>query len=308
MSCQPSSIEKDGGLLIEVEYNIQDYQDTPILQTLNTLANRINFFCYKNPKVTCDTLKKIIRIELPFESDTNLYKDLILTKGKFETLETYDNTEIFNYLSQINEILKKNDNFGINLTDTIKGSENFPLFSILSPAISTNGQIFDGAIIGYSVKEDTSKVNKIFSIAEIKNCLPENIELLWSKFKENDQYSLVAIKKPVDYIPITDEMIETSRVEKNSINDNYSITLFLKQQFHKDWSNLTRQNIGDFLAIVIDNEVYSSPRVNAEIQGGRTSISGRLNLEQSKILSVVLDNDRIEHDLYIKRIEIFNVP
>ena len=58
------------------------------------------------------------------------------------------------------------------------------------------------------------------------------------------------------------------------------------------WARLTGENVGKCIAIVLDNYVYSSPIVNGEIKGGRSSISG-VTLTEAKDLANVLKSGKL---------------
>ena len=58
------------------------------------------------------------------------------------------------------------------------------------------------------------------------------------------------------------------------------------------WAALTKANVGKAIAIVLDNAVYSAPRVNSEIDGGQSSISGNFTVEMTKDLANTLKSGR----------------
>jgi SecD/SecF fusion protein len=59
------------------------------------------------------------------------------------------------------------------------------------------------------------------------------------------------------------------------------------------WAQMTKQNIGRSIAIVLDNYVYSAPNVNSEIPNGNSVITGNFTPEQSKDLANVLKSGKM---------------
>jgi preprotein translocase subunit SecD len=51
------------------------------------------------------------------------------------------------------------------------------------------------------------------------------------------------------------------------------------------WGQMTTENAGKFVAITMDDLVYSAPRVNEPILGGNTQISGNFTKEDAEDLS-----------------------
>ncbi|MBQ4367185.1 MAG: protein translocase subunit SecD, partial [Muribaculaceae bacterium] len=61
----------------------------------------------------------------------------------------------------------------------------------------------------------------------------------------------------------------------------------------RQWSRITGQNIGKAIAIVLDDQVYSFPNVNSQIDGGRSQISGRFTVEEASDLANVLESGKM---------------
>lgn len=65
------------------------------------------------------------------------------------------------------------------------------------------------------------------------------------------------------------------------------------------WAQLTKQNIGKSIAIVLDGYVYSAPNVNNEITGGNSQITGHFTPEQAKDLANVLRSGKMPAPAHI---------
>ena len=65
--------------------------------------------------------------------------------------------------------------------------------------------------------------------------------------------------------------------------------MVMKSDGAKAWRRITSENVGSFIAITLDNQVYSAPRVNEEIPNGRSSISGSFDIKEAQILANILE-------------------
>jgi len=54
------------------------------------------------------------------------------------------------------------------------------------------------------------------------------------------------------------------------------------------FAQYTREHVGQFLTIVLDKEVISSPRINSEIDGGQGTITGQFTLDEAEKLALQL--------------------
>ncbi len=306
-SCQPKTVEKNGGLIIDIEWN-SNAKEADVNASVEILKNRINYFCYYNPSLALSPDKKSIQLKLPLITDSTLCKDYILRKGKLEIVETFENQEIYNCLANINKKLVENHNYNLKIPVDTSNFKKYPLFKVLHPPISRDNRLLSGSIIGYSQVKDTALINSIMQFKACKNLLPMEFECKWSKNRLDNFIPLVAIKKSLNSNTITPEMILNAVTYYEKKAKKYSVNFTLKPPYHIIWAKMTRNNIGRSLAIVIDNDVFSNPRVNGEIPNGKSFISGNMTLEQAKALATTLKYGVIPIDLKIKKMTIINVP
>jgi SecD/SecF fusion protein len=205
--------------------------------------------------------------------------------------------------SLVERLSSGKDSAGIAAKDTSKDKsiEQFtkdnPLFAILVPAIVQNekGQqeYRKGPVVGMTHVKDTGKVNRIFSMPAVKNMLPKDLRLLWTvkpPTKESNYFELVAIKVSGrdKKAPLEGDAISDARQDFGQINHAPEISMAMNPEGAKVWKRLTAENIGKSIAIVLDDYVYSYPTVQGEIAGGRSSITGRFEINEAKDLANIL--------------------
>lgn len=158
-------------------------------------------------------------------------------------------------------------------------------------------------VVFYATEADTAAVNRM--IAEGVRAGKVNareVKYLWSvkPVEENSNvYELYAIKiedfdrntnlpkAKLDGSVITDARQDFSNTEGNEIS------MSMNSEGAHAWKNITHDNVGKCVAIVLDDQVYSAPRVNGEIAGGRSSITGNFTLDEAKDLANVLKSGKL---------------
>ncbi len=197
-SCQTKTIEKSGGLLIDVAITDVNPSDNNIKSAIGILQTRINSYSRNNPSVALNDDKKGIQIKLPLVEDSTLFKNLIQTKGNLEILETYDNRTIYKCLFVVNNKLIKNHNYSFHVPTNPLASKlktvDSPLFGILKPSIANDSILLVGPVIGYSKSDDTALVYSIIHFKEFAELFPPAFDCKWQREPKNNMYSLIAIK------------------------------------------------------------------------------------------------------------------
>ena len=191
----------------------------------------------------------------------------------------------------------KDEKAGANMEEIKK---QYPLLAVLQ--LNSSGQ---GPVIGYANYKDTADINRYLSMPEIKAELPKDLRLKWgvspSEFdKKGQTFELYAIKSterngkaPLEGDVVTDAKDEFDQYSKPAVS------MTMNSDGARRWAQLTKQNIGRSIAIVLDNYVYSAPNVNSEITGGRSQITGHFTPEQAKDLANVLKSGKMPAPAHI---------
>ena len=225
-----------------------------------------------------------------------------------DSLATIVDTTTTAQTSKKDTLLAKNekDTAGKSLLDKLKkdtskvGNKNeksreewakeHPLFSVLQLSLDEKNVPREGAVVGMAVSKDIPKVDRLLALA--KKSFPHNLKLLWSAQpikKGTDVYQLFAIKvSSRDGSPALGGDVITNAKDDLGQNSGIEISMTMNAEGTKIWKNVTGANVGKCVAIVLDNLVYSAPRVNAEITGGRSAISGTFTPEEAKDLANIL--------------------
>lgn len=179
-----------------------------------------------------------------------------------------------------------------------------PLFSVLSPATyqGPNGEqgLRPGPVVGYVALKDTAKVNEYLREPEIKAIIPPNVKLMWgvkSISKDAKVYELYAIKgSGINNGAVLEGDVISNAREDFDQKGNPEVTMSMNSTGAREWKRITAAAAGDprneddnkCIAIVLDDMVYTAPRVGGEIPNGVSSISGNFTVEETKDLANVL--------------------
>ncbi len=179
-------------------------------------------------------------------------------------------------------------------------TKNNPLFALLRPMVSNDGQLMQGAAVGMCHFKDTAKVTHYLNTRAVKEILPRNAKFLWevkaydSKVK-GSWFRLIAIKisqkdgKPA----LGGEVITNAREEFGDNQATAEVTMTMNGEGAKTWARLTKENIGKQIAIVLDGSVYSYPTVQNEIKGGNSQITGDFSISEAKDLANILKSGKM---------------
>ena len=331
----------------QVEKYLRDQSSTAVNQSFNILRNRIDKFGVTSPNIQLQAGNRIL-IELPgvSEASKERVRKLLQGSAKLEFYATYDNTEVFQLLSNINGILaaknksakkdtaatapaatastdtaakggsllskvKQNsakDTSASALKNKNQLAETMPLFAVLQPAFGQgqNGpQAYPGPTVGTAAIIDTAKVNTYLNSAEVQAVMPKNMRLLWAaKPVENSKaLQLYAIKLSgaENGLVLSGEVITDAKSDLDQTSGGYEVTMEMNSEGAKTWRRATADAAGNpadendnrSIAIVLDDNVVSAPRVSNEISGGRSSISGNFTQDETKDLANVLKAGRL---------------
>jgi SecD/SecF fusion protein len=149
-----------------------------------------------------------------------------------------------------------------------------------------------------SASYDTATVNKYFAMPQIKAMLPRDLKLMWAvkAFDEAETtYELYAIKANTrdGKAPLDGSVITDAREDFMEQGSSAAVSMAMNGTGARIWARLTADNIGKCIAIVLDGYVYSAPRVNDEITGGRSEITGNFTIQEAMDLANVLKSGKL---------------
>ena len=171
-----------------------------------------------------------------------------------------------------------------------------PLFSVFQP---TQGNTL--AVVGYANARDTAEVNKIIFSELAGRIFPAELKLRWGAKPENfggetkgDIFELYALKitEPSGRAPLEGDVITNGKDDFDQMG-HPCVSMQMNSDGARRWSQITKQNIGKAVAIVLDDAVYSAPRILTQIDGGNSQITGNFTIEDTKDLANTLNSGKM---------------
>ena len=310
----------------EVEAVLREEVKAAVENSYNVLRTRIDRFGVVQPNIqTLEGKMGRIMVELPGIKEPERVRKLLQGSANLEFWETYEAKDIVPVLasadSRARDILSVSESADSvevkeeataavsakdSLTAALKGEtaeakvdmeqlkKEHPLLSVLQ--LNQSGV---GCIVGYADYNDTIQINKVLNMKEVKNILPRDLKLMWGvKASDMDKtgriFELYAIKSTQrnGRAPLEGDVIVNARDEFDQFNKP-CVSMSMNTEGSRRWAVLTKQNVGREIAIVLDGYVYSAPRVNGEITGGNSQITGNFTPEVTKDLANVLKSGKM---------------
>ena len=172
-----------------------------------------------------------------------------------------------------------------------------PLFSIFQPV---QGNAL--AVVGYANARDTAEINKIIYSDLARQIFPAELKLRWGAKAETfggentrgDIFELYALKitEPSGRAPLEGDVITNGKDDFDQMG-HPCVSMQMNSDGARRWSQITKQNIGRAVAIVLDDAVYSAPRILTQIDGGNSQITGNFTIEDTKDLANTLNSGKM---------------
>lgn len=305
----------------EVQKVIESEVNDAIDRAFEIIKNRIDKFGVSNPNIQRIQGTGRIQVELPGVDNPARVRKLLQNVAQLEFLEVYSMQDFAPFMEKMNDLLVKrekakkllaegssNNKTTTSPTDTTKKAtdelfagdntqkeetqekkdslqtnqnENVSdLYRLMAPQF---GGLF------YSLS-DTNKINKILDDKEIKALLPNEMLLLWGKESVvvgGKAYAQLFVLKKPKKAKVTGEVITDARPTLDQFG-RPAVTMSMNAKGTRDWKKMTGENLGKQIAVVLDNIVYTAPTVQAEIDGGRSEITGNFTMEEAKDLANIL--------------------
>ena len=274
-----------------------------------------------------------IMVEMPGISEPERMRKLLQGSANLEFWETYNAQEIIPYLVQLDSQLAnggeeetKADTTAAAKADTTAAVKEAPKSKfqikkdtkkadvkatpeaqlaaakkqhpLLAMLQTTNGNSL--ALVGYASVRDTAAINKLIYSKLAKQVLPSDVKLLWGAkpadgLSVKNIFELYALKvtTTTGRAPLEGDVITDAKDQFDQVTGQPQVSMSMNTDGARRWAALTKANIDKAIAIVLDGVVYSAPRVNGEITGGQSSITGSFTIEDTKDLANTLKSGRM---------------
>ena len=244
----------------EIGYGItkvikQQIEDQSVGKSIEVIRNRIDEFGVTEPEIVSQGKDRIV-VALPGVKDIERAKDLIGKTAKLEFKIVNDEVDLTNIQTKIEEAKKSGIDF-------------------------KKGDLFSAYL---------RELNNF-----LKNDLPKGYEVAFEKrvSKSTNEVTMM-LPYVVEANPqITGDDLQDARVQIDQQKNEPYVSLEFKAQGAKRFENVTGNNIGKRMAVILDGNIYTAPNIQSRIAGGRAQItlgSGNFNklMKEARDVALVL--------------------
>ena len=309
----------------EVEKALREEVASAIDNSYNVVTNRIDQYGVVQPNIQkLEGQEGRLMVEMPGIREPERMRKLLQGSANLEFWETYNNQEITPYLVQLDQRLANGETkvdtaatdstkkvqtkaaatpkFALNKGNAVKGEDaQMAALKKMHPLLSMLQTIPGDALslVGYASVRDTAAINKMIYGSLAKQILPSDLKLLWSAKPEDglnkkNVYGLYALKITTSdgRAPLEGDVVTDAKDDFDQ-HGRPQVSMTMNSEGAREWAALTKANVGKAIAIVLDGVVYSAPRVDREISGGQSVISGNFTIEDTKDLANTLKSGRM---------------
>ncbi|MBR4969597.1 MAG: protein translocase subunit SecDF [Alistipes sp.] len=300
----------------EVVKVLKQETDDALAASFNIIRSRIDHFGVTQPNIQRLPNSNRILVELPGVKEPERVRKLLQGTASLEFWTTYNGQELLPALQRADMAVKAwkdaNKEVDVKVEETNTPAlaaevseeakaaeaaarfsrERNPLLALLNPGYA------GGAVIGAATAADTVAINKYLALPEARDCFPSDVRFKWGIKGDklaDGQFFLYAIKveRADGKAPLDGSVISDARATYAQTGSNAEVSMAMNSNGITEWAQLTGENVGKCIAIVLDGYVYSAPVVRGKIEGGNSSISGDFTIQEAQDLANVLKSGKV---------------
>lgn len=286
-------LETQGRILVELPGITEPERVRKILQST---ANLEFWLTYENSEILPSLIQANSRLREILQAEKAASDSLKQKTTKPAQTVEEKKTE----LSLLEKLEKDTTAADTGVSGLESWNQQNPLFAVLRPNIDRNNAPLPGSMVGLVHVKDTGKLNYYLSLKPIKAVLPRDVRFLYSSKPWQDDpsgtlYEVHAIKVSTrdGRAPLSGDVITSARREFGQNQSTAEVTMSMNPEGAKIWARMTSDNVGRCIAIVLDDKVQSSPRVNGPITGGHSQITGNFTIKEADDLANILKSGKL---------------
>ncbi len=293
----------------EIIKKLKEDTEDAVSRAIEIIRNRVDQYGVSEPSIQRQGSRRII-VELPGVAKEEEAKNLLQGTALLEFRILKDPEFAVSLMQKIDNVLA-----GKNLEDTTKtdttttaktetkdtsliaadtnqqkqlSEEEFkkehPFFAIAM--MDPQGRSADA----YVREGQKSLLNQYLNREDVQKVLPNNVEFVYSAKpvgvdKGENIYMMYLVNKNPE---LTGGVITNAQANIDPNTSSPIVSMEMNSEGATDWARITGANVGKRIAIMLDGVAFSAPVVRGKIPGGRSQIEGMANMEEAKLLEIVL--------------------
>jgi SecD/SecF fusion protein len=293
----------------KIKSDLNKDADDAVSRAMEIIRNRVDQYGVSEPSIQRQGNRRII-VELPGVAREEEAKQLLQGTALLEFRLLKEPEFTFSVMQKVDNVLS-----GKSLVDSTKSDSSIagdtnksktnlakkdttaeekqkivekehPFFAI-AHLLDSQGRSADAAVRG----DERDKLTRLLSRPDVQNVIPNNVEFVYSAkpFKNTndnkDYYTLYLVNKEPE---LTGGVITNARANIDPSTTAAVVDMEMNSDGAAEWSRITGANIHKRIAIILDGVAFSAPVVQGKIPSGRSQISGMANMEEAKLLEIIL--------------------
>jgi preprotein translocase subunit SecD len=279
---------------------LEQQETDAVTRAIEIISNRVNQYGVSEPSIQKQGSRRII-IELPGIAREEEAKQLLQGQALLEFKMVKDADFAIAIMNKIDATLAglnkidstTSKNASAVKTDTTKKDQKlteeqfvkehpfFALARLIDPQRSADAFVKD---------TDRNKIDALLENPEVKKVMPDNVQFLYDAkpVKGNDgidYYRMYMVNKEAE---LTGGVVVDAQANIDPSTSAPEVTMQMNNEGAREWARITGANIGKRCAVVLDGKVYTAPTIEGKIPSGSSRITGSANMEEAKLLEIVL--------------------
>ncbi len=298
--------QDDAEIMGELKKSAED----AVSRAMEIIRNRVDQYGVSEPSISRQGSRRII-VELPGVAKEEEAKQLLQGTALLEFRLVKDAELTFPIMQRIDDVLAKRNQSGVKDSlgnviaelDTVKKNSDTTAASDTTKQLSEEEfriqhPFFTAAVLNpqsptadaYVSKDDRNKIEYWLSLPEVQKVIPDNVEFVFSAkpFTSQDGKQIFTMYLVNKTPELTGGVVTDANANIDPNTSSPIVNMTMNSEGATDWARITGANIGKRIAIMLDGVVFTAPNVKGKIPGGRSQIEGSANMEEAKLLEIVL--------------------
>jgi SecD/SecF fusion protein len=149
----------------------------------------------------------------------------------------------------------------------------------------------EGVAFAQVALSDTGAVRRALAAPAVRAMLPRDVELFYTARAEaltgegeEPVFFLLGVRGRTE---LSGDVLTDAQPSFDPMTNEPKVSLTMNSEGAQRWSQITGANVGQQVAVVLDDVVYTYPVIRERIPGGRTEISGVSREEMEDIVTVL---------------------
>jgi preprotein translocase subunit SecD len=298
----------------EIMDELKKSSEDAVNRAMEIIRNRVDQYGVSEPSISRQGSRRVI-VELPGVAKEEEAKQLLQGTALLEFRLVKDAELTYPIMQRIDDVLAKRTQSGVkdslgnevaSLDTTVKKTDTTALTDSTSQ-LSEDEQrekfkvehpFFTAAVLNpqspyadaYVSKDDRNKIEYWLSLPEVQKVIPDNVEFVFSAkpFTSEDGKQIFVMYMVNKSPELTGGVVTDAQATLDPSTSSPIVNMEMNSEGATDWARITGANVGKRIAIMLDGVVFTAPNVKGKIPGGRSQIEGSENLDEAKLLEIVL--------------------